>query len=104
MRDKEEDKGGEESPVDGIHLYIKQIFAEQFLHGRHGSRDLGHSYGQGQQGSSPRCLMGQCWWWTGKHMETETNDQDTFAVIKKCFEACSDWKILLMIGWSRWLL
>lgn len=53
---------------------------------------------------SLRCLMGQYWWWTGKHMERETNDQDTFRVIKKCFEACSDLKILLMIGWSRWLL
>lgn len=34
LRDEEEDKGGEESHVDGIHLYIKQIFAEQFLHGK----------------------------------------------------------------------
>lgn len=52
LRDEEEDKGGEEGPIDSIHVYIKQKFPEQFLLGRHCSRDFG-SYEQGQEGSSP---------------------------------------------------
>lgn len=33
-----------------------------------------------------RCLIGQWWWYRGKHMEKETDDQDTLGVIKSALK------------------